>query len=432
MSDLPRRKEAPLDFFRLRALTLAPVLGLDTREVNEAIGILRTAFGEPWLNYAAEDRSPSIALPLRRHPIGNLITTAGPEQLAEVMELTSYLTYLQDVPGLDVAISALRSDYNETLLQLAFAVRFQHAGASALRLEPPTAGGRFADVSFDLSGQSYLAECYRASGSVGSLQEVELLLNQCMDAIKIHDTVLSVAVALHAMPSSDDRKEIVRVVAEHGEEVVRMGPSADGGFPAFLIRGDLATISVCRGLPVPPGTPPRLVRAPGFPFQGSDHRFFVRLGVGLASQLTSVAPPLNSFTGLGHVALWLPPDEEEKHSIKRDLHEPLERLGRKIEAKLPQTRSATGKKRVLVVNSWLALELERASTSDRLRLNNKILSAHSRVSALLLVCRHWMPPLFRHGFLICQFLPSIDPLPRDFVRRAAAVDRLEPTEGVTA
>ena len=136
-ADFTRTREDPVTFFRLCALELARDLGLTTAFVDEHINIFVSAIGADWLATASTDVPPGIPIPFPRHPLGHIVSAAGPEQIAEALELGEYLRALHAAPNIAAVLTALKAQYYQTLLQLAFGSRFRRTGAQDLVLEPP-------------------------------------------------------------------------------------------------------------------------------------------------------------------------------------------------------------------------------------------------------------------------------------------------------
>lgn len=76
--------------WQLEAHRSAAALRIKPESVNEAVGVLISAFGEEWLAKACvRDLGP--ALPFRVHPIGNLLVPPGEDQIVSLLELVEYL-----------------------------------------------------------------------------------------------------------------------------------------------------------------------------------------------------------------------------------------------------------------------------------------------------------------------------------------------------
>lgn len=394
-----RREEDVLRFLQLRGLALARELGVDGAQINETIGIVVNALGEEWIRKAAADVPRGGGLPFRRHPIGDLVSTAGATQLVELMELAEYLKTAAHSPAFAALVASLKSDYHSAVLQLAFAHRFARAGATDLTYEPPATDGRFGDLAFTTDGERYVVECYRPHVKGVDMKSCWMLAQQILEVLRDRSLVLGVAVQLNCIPSAENRRELAGVIhdaARRVEEAQRR--TAD--VLCELLCGELATVSVCRSVATPPGTPPLLIRPAAFPRQADDFPIFARESYlsrdGIAHAQTEIGPG----PGLSHVGIWLPPEEEDVPTSERELAGPLEKLGRKLEAKLAQARSVEDARRLLVVNTWTAEEFDRVDPQVIARFRGKLLRAHERVAGVFLVRRGWRNPLRGHRFTI--------------------------------
>jgi hypothetical protein len=389
--DFERTQESALEFARLRALRLAKDIGVSGDAVNERFGILINAIGLEWLTDAAEDVPQGRALPFRRHPIGDLISTAGPLQIAELLELGLYLGNIANVPGSSDVIAALKGQYRQTFFQLAFAYMAKSAGATIRRLEPETSGGRLADLAMEIEGQAVHAECFRPTVAVPDNNELVFIARQALEVARGASIVVAVAIALKVDATPDVRREIVNGVRELVADVEnRSGPS-EPDFPTIAAESEEAIVSVCQALPVPAGTPPRFLVAPGFPPRGDTPDLFIRSSSGLASDLLGIEGGVDRGVGGSHVAVWLPNDPDELPA-DRPLGEILEKLGRKIERKVAQTAAASGGSRLIAVDTWVTSRLagpESDLAIDRLR--GKVLDAHDGMIGLLMMRREPKP-----------------------------------------
>jgi hypothetical protein len=389
--DFLRTHESPLDFARLRALSFAPMLGAGEPAVNEAFGVLSNAFGVEWLNAAANDISPGQALPFARHPIGRLVATAGLPQVAELVELAGYLAQLAYVPGIEQVITSLKSAYPQTLFQLAFASLCMRAGAQILRLEPEAAGGRLADLDVVVDGQRAHAECFRPTYETRDPGDVHRLAQQALEATADIPAVVSVAIQMHTEVTAVVRRQVVRAVRRLINELSEF--SRDGGGGACRIeREALATISVCRSTTAPPGDQSRFVTAPGFLLPAQEATVFIRRAMARASDLAGVGGRATGHETGSHVALWLLTDGAPDHaSHEASLEVALQRIGRKIERKVAQTRGVDGDAllggRIVAVDASVTGRLHAASAEQIARLRGKVVEAHEGIAALLMMQR---------------------------------------------
>jgi len=391
----PKRKERPFDFFRLRALTLAPRLGVDPAQAAEMVGVLATAFGEEWLNQAAEDFSPSAALAFRRHPLGNLISTAGETQLAEALELVEYLVRVRDAPRLTDVLNGLKGYYHSALVQLSTGARLSIAGATDVAFEPPAEANRASDIHCRMEDAETRVECYRTTSRLVQSDEHTRLAFRLLDLVSGEERAFAIAVALRVPLTAALRKEIARVVSDGVAQVRQRIGAGREAFPGTLLTSEDATISIAAALPVQAGSPPILLRPPDFPFQDDDWDAYVRASRAPVEMLTHVGTPPVQGTGLSSVGIWLPPAERQV-TPTMSIEERVQQLGRKIEAKLAQARNRGKAVRVVLVQTPVTtLVREQPVLLERLR--GKIVTSRPDVAALVLQRRSWREDLGRHG-----------------------------------
>jgi hypothetical protein len=186
-------------------------------------------------------------------------------------------------------------------------------------------------------------------------------------------------------------------------------------FPTVLMRGEIGTVSVTRAVGTRPGAPPILLRHPSFPHTGDDWDQFMRVGVAETAAVSGVHSTFEGIDGLSHFGAWLPPGVRRADQTKEDPDVSIERLGRKIESKLGQTRSTTNEHRCLVVDAWQTRVLDGAPERGE-RLRRKVVESHERVAGLLMVRRQWKADLGRYGYDIVPLLRDKEPsLPEGLV-----------------
>ena len=397
--DFVRTHESPLNFARLRALSFAPMLGAGERTVNEAFGVISNVFGVEWLNAAAKDISPGQALPFARHPIGRLVATAGLPQVAELVELGGYLAQLAYVPGIEQVITSLKSAYPQSLFQLAFASLCMRAGAQILRLEPEAAGGRLADLDVVVDGQRAHAECFRPTYETRDPGDVHRLAQQALEETADIPAVVSVAIQMHTEVTAVVRRQVVRAVRRLIKEFSESSRNG-GGVACRVEREALATISVCRSTTAPPGDQSRLVTAPGFLLPAQEATVFIRRAMARASDIAGIGGMAIGHETGSHVALWLSADGTSyDHALRENaLDVELQRIGRKIERKVAQTRGVDGDAlpgwRIIAVDASVTGRLHAASVDQIARLRGKVVEAHNGIAALLMMQR--VPRIVRY------------------------------------
>ncbi len=409
-ADFTRTREDPVTFFRLCALELARDLGLTTAFVDEHINIFVSAIGADWLATASTDMPPGIPIPFPRHPLGHIVSTAGPEQVAEALELGEYLRALHAAPNIASVLTALKAQYYQTLLQLAFGSRFRRTGAQDLVLEPPAAEGRLSDLSFKYEGRRYRAECFRPTykTKVEVVYELARLAQDCLEIARGYPVVLSIAIDLNEKPTVAGRRELVSAVNDASRQVAENTSQKPETFPTVLMTGPIGTVSVTRAVATQLGGRRIVLRHPSFPHTGDDWDYFARAGVGEVAAASGIHGTVEGMDGLSHFAVWLPPGLHRADQSKEDPDVSLERLGRKIESKLGQARSTTGEHRFLVVDAWQTRLLDGLPERGE-RLRRKVVESHQGVAGLLMVRREWKSDLGRHGYHIVPFLRDKEP-----------------------
>lgn len=421
VDDFVRSQEDPVTFFRLRALALAPRLGLTTAFVDEHINIFIAALGADWLAAASVDVPPGIPIAFPRHPLGHIVSVAGPEQVAEALEIGEYLCMLQSAPNLGSVLTALKGQYYQTLLQIAFAARLQRAGVQDLRLEPPASEGRLSDLLFGYAGKAYRAECFRPFYKPRAEMQYELarLAQACIEAAQERSPLIfSVAVALTVAPTAEVRRDIVSVVRDAARQVNEDIAREPGSFPSVLAQGPIGTVSVTRAVGTRPGTPPILIRHPSFPHAGNDWDLFVRVGRATVASVSGVQGIIEGVDGMSHFGAWLPPGLNRVDQRRKDPEKSMERLGRKIEGKLAQTRSTVGEDRILIVDAWQTRYLLHDDPKYGERLRRKIVESHDAVAGLLMVNRQWTGELGRYGYDLVPLVRDGEPrLPEGLIQR---------------
>jgi hypothetical protein len=359
---------------------------LSPESINEAVGTVRSVFGDDWLKSACS-REIGTALPFRMHPIGNFLMPPGEDQILHLLELVEYLKAAAHSPVFGELVTGLKSQYGPTFLQLAFGFRFGRAGGRNLEYEPLVQRGLKGDVAFTMGDQRLVAECYIPRTKRGVMDEANWLLHQCLElrsGVDERPCVLAIAIKLKTSPTSQQRKTIVRIVRESAREIdenVRAGRLHDD---ERLMETDAAYISVARTVAVKPGQNSLGRQHRQFPdMRGEQPNVFARLAVGTTPPPGELIP-LEKETR-DSVAIWFSDADQRAQSLDRDLDEPLADLTRKLERKLTQTKIDEHTGRVLVVSTWISRELHRASEEARRSLQRTLFEKHRGVKAVFLV-----------------------------------------------
>jgi hypothetical protein len=403
MSPPVEPSENPFVRFQLKALLLAPRLGFNIESVNEALGILRSVFGEAWLQAALSDMYTAKPFIEHRHPLGAALSVGGVPQVALVLEVAAYLRDLCATSGLTGTVDGLRAQFDSALLQLAFAYRFGKIGGKAIELEPSAAGGRNGDIALSYGGRRYMVECYSSRDRSTSIEECERLARRVLKTLEPRSSAYSVCVALHLMPSPMQRKALGRRISQMADEVDAMAKERPEDFGVVHGSGPEAEVSVMRwvwrridGFPERPVA----ARSEDFSKTADDWDFCARSDLVQASRVLAVQD--QAFVGRSgsQVALWLPPEVAAERSLQQDLAAPLARLADRTEHKLAQTRTVSEDPRLMIVNSWVTGQLHRAGAELVERMKTRLVDSHRGIEAVVLVLRGWHEQLGRYGFTI--------------------------------
>ncbi len=389
-------EEEPLDRFRQRALALACRMRFDPFLVNEAIATLTCSLGTEWVANEANTQQRGTPWPFRDHPVGQMIHVAGERSVAEALELAHYLKTAassQAFPTLVAGIKARdNAQYRHTLLQLAFHDRFALLADDPPILEPPTDGGRVADIQFRRLDRLYLVECYARREGTRAADETDWLMEKTLNAINDLEGVFSIAIQLHSMPNAAERKELrgqIVAAAKRLDAMCRSGARA----PSELIESDAARTSVWKRRPSRLGRRSPLYVHPSFPDLGDPDRLIVGEEVSERA-IRGLNPTTMRGTLVGHVAVWLPAGQV---GVPETVDEQVLQLVGKMRTKLAQTRSRDAH-RVLIVDTWTAHSQFRLSEEAEAKVKRAIFGGHSNVAGVLLVTRHFDEHVKRHRY----------------------------------
>src|SRR6185312_7403011 len=189
--------------WQLAGLKYARELRVNPESVNEAVGVVRSVFGDAWIEDACA-RDAGTALPFRAHVIGNLLVPAGDSQVLDLLELVHYIKSAAPSPAFGDLVAGLKAQYGPTFLQMAFGYRFQRAGAEDVCFEPPVLGGRRGDIGFRLGNTDFVAECYIPRNK-RLTEEAFWLLQKCLELRGETDrrpAVLAISIKLKSTPTS--------------------------------------------------------------------------------------------------------------------------------------------------------------------------------------------------------------------------------------
>ncbi len=403
--------------WQVNALKRANALRFSADAVNEAVGAISSVFGDAWLSEACKP-DLSNPLPIARHPIGRYVTLPGDRQIVTLLELVEYLKFASNSPAFRVVVDGLKSQYGPTVLQLAFAYRFAHAGAANVVLEPPVSGGRRGDIGFQVSGASAVAECYMPHVKSPTV-EIDWLRQQCIELRgNGQPAVVSIALKMKRTPTAVERKTIVRLVREMAGKIDKR----EGG--AHFAETEAAFISVAERVSVGAGQSSVGRHHPSFPDMGNkEPRTFGRVGYGPAElKGPMTADAVGGYPTADHVAIWLSDADEEAHSLDREMDKPVREVLVKLERKLNQTKVDASTKRLLIVSTWMTGQFQRVSKETIAVSRDRLFKKHTGVAGLIFVMRGAPVTYPRRSYLIVPILPDDD---ASFTLFVAEVVRLE-------
>lgn len=381
-------EEQPLDRFRQRALALASRMRFDPFLVNETIATLTCSLGTEWVANEADTLQRGTPWPFREHPVGEMIHVAGERSVAEALELAHYLKTAASSQAFPTLIAGIKArdnaQYRHTLLQLAFHHRFALLADDPPILEPPTDGGRVADIQFRRLDRLYLVECYARRVSTSASDEVHWLMEKTMKAINDLKGVFAIAIQLHSIPKAAERKKLQRQIVFAAKRLDAGSRRSGAWPPSEMIESDAARISVSKTRPGRLGRRSPLFVHPSFPDLGGPDRLIVGEEVPERA-IRGLNPTATRGTLAGHVAVWLPAD---RAGLPESVDEQVLGLVGKMRTKLAQTR-ARDAHRVLIVDTWTAHSQFRLSEEAEAKVKRAIFGEHSNVAGVLLVTRHF-------------------------------------------
>jgi hypothetical protein len=193
-----------------------------------------------------------------------------------------------------------------------------------------------------------------------------------------------------------------------------------GPYPPPLLRSlDPGTVSVGISTRVGPDERSILVLHEDFAVSRDEEpSVFVRVQWALKSEVFRAQDPVIRGEYGTHIAVWFSPEERRLNTLRKELEEPLERLGKKLKHKVAQTKLGPDWRRLLVVQTWIVDELERASEEDLRRFRRRIFEEHSGMAGILLVRRHWNQQLQRSVYVTRLLVPETsDPAFGDWMER---------------
>ena len=390
--------------WRLRALSSAAQINFDPILVNETAGILKAIFDKQWLANSIETKYPAVPFPFRQHHIGAALHTAGENQIIEMLELAEYIKYAKSSSVFDILVDGIRSKYDSTLLQLAFAYRFSRIHKVDVEFEPRAKNMHVGDIILKTTNSTFMGECYvpKPSTDITGKLEVRWLIKKALEAVQDHSYVVSICVDLISLPNASQRKEIVNIIKKLADEIEKISYTPTAYPPTRFISMEIANISVGRPFSVEAQKDYSCVSSPQFPKKNTPDILLGILSVPENKAFSVVNP---SFDGprSHHIAIWLPP---EHSGFPKDLSMTIQELIGKLKKKFPQTKRDDTSGRFLIVEHWLAEHFARVKTEDIEQLRHNFYELHTGVVGVLFVLRKYDQIKKRYDYTINPMLPK--------------------------
>lgn len=150
----------PLEYWTKCAYFYASKINLPVDFIDEARDIIVSAFSKDWLEKLFKRKLPCDSLiPNIPHPMKTFFKTPGESQVVSIMELAVYIKKLCHSKNFYDVIQIIKDSFFTGFMQLAYAYRFQRAGAKNIVFEPQTDRGK-ADIYYEFDTIPYLIECY--------------------------------------------------------------------------------------------------------------------------------------------------------------------------------------------------------------------------------------------------------------------------------
>ncbi len=162
----PLRRDDYVTYWSSEARGHAARFGWNPDRIPALVAALEEVFGAEWLRTcAARDSRYPITGDPKKHPVAHLMASPHRVSVMSLVELAVYLRSCRVIPRFNEVVNHLRSvdQFAAGRMQLALAHRFRRAGATDLEFEPPSDGGRKADLFFRFGGRNHLVECYEPS-----------------------------------------------------------------------------------------------------------------------------------------------------------------------------------------------------------------------------------------------------------------------------
>lgn len=369
----------PRDHWISQSHQLASKLSLPVDFINETRDIVEGAFGCDWLSEIfGKPRSKHTLVPKAHHHLDTLFGVAGECQVVELIELAVYLKRLAICPNVADVINVMKNHYATGFLQLAYAYRFQRAGAENIELEPPTDRGK-SDIFFVYGNQPFLVECYVPSiaDKTNSIENLRKCSGMVFRACDANSDQLRVSIRLKQSISVQQGKQLGWWLANQIRRCTSGHLTAEHEFAQCDVKpvesSDDETDCPRPMNPQELRDAPDIVISP-YSVPVSDIEK-VRLG-----------EPVRRRDG-SRLLIWRP-ESERKELTEAEY---IEELDKRISEKLKQTKRKSDNPARLVIAQVAKFmgDEDRALRVSR-KLQQNLMPRYENVSAILLVQRSWV------------------------------------------
>lgn len=376
----------PFEFWAQQACKLSDKLGISAQFTDEALAIVKGAFGEAWLRKIIVDRNKGgFLIPMPKHPLAMRFLAPRESEIIEIYELAVYIKRLLRVKNIDKVLTAMKACYSPGRMQLAFGYRFLKLGATHMEFEPEAKGGRLGDIFFELDGNPFMVECYipRGKKRKDSCKELQFSAHPIFNAIDSADKTLRVFIALKQTVGPKERKEIEKMVVNIAKRpLLNKTVQVENDFAKVTID-DIKDMKKDNDFFLPPE-----------PF-----RLYGNADFGVRNQkvernreaILAVREGTYKYQGIHSRILVKVPESERKEIPEQ---ERIQNLTKKLKKKLPQTKTQGGNERRIVIAQIPEGRKAVGEKDDRSahicrEVQQRIVTEHSNVSVLFLCRRTW-------------------------------------------
>ncbi|GEM_PF-4033462 len=384
----------PFEYLAQQTCKLSGKLQISPDFVNEAIAIIKGAFGEQWIRNSFNDKMRgSPLIPMTKHPISRNLLAPSASTITTIYELAIYIKRLLHIKNLHKVLEMMKSQYAEGLMQLAFAYRFLRLGSQNLEFEPKARGGRLGDIFFELEGKQYMVECYipRSKACRNSSTELRYCINPIFNAINSANKILRVYIALKQKIGHQERKEIQRmIISAIKQPSQHKNLEIENPF-AKVIIDDISDMK-------------QDVDFPPFPSQAdlygkADWGVRQHKVPGNKKVILQIREGKYKHKGI-YSRIFVKDTESERSEVS--VEERIKELTKKIEKKLAQTRISDGNVRRIVIAQVIEGREVGEGNIDSAhicrQIQRNIVAKHSSVSAVFLCVRTWTAKM-RHVYM---------------------------------